>query len=408
MSEVAEQAKPMFPDVDFGTGEVPDFHERMDRLRAEGRRVVPVLYYGETAWLILRHEDVRRAYRDGEAFPCGEAYLRHSSPAMGDKMLLCLDGEEHRVKRLLISREFLPQKVQEYVGRLIRPLADELIDVFGERRELDLVENFTRPLPMYLTTRLLGLPDGDGKQLVEWIEALFTYALNPERTLRAREEVSEFLLPFIHERRREPRDDLISLLATSKVEGQHLSDEDILCFARLLFPAGSDTTFLTMGSMMNAVLGDPALRQRLIDEPDLRPRAVEESLRMFGTIALQNRYTVSGCEMHGVRIPPHSWVLFGNAPGNYDPDVYPDPHRFDMDRNLKGMVTFGGGPHVCIGAHLARATLTVGLSRLLDRLPGLRLAGPVQTPLGAIMRGVRHLPVAFDAILPASAEEAVA
>lgn len=408
MDQITAQTRPRFPDIDFGTDDVPDFHARMDSLRAEGLCVAPVRYYGETAWLILRHEDVRSAYRDGERFPCGEAYLRHSAPAMGDKMLLCLDGEEHRVKRLLISREFLPQKIPEYVDRLIRPLADELIDAFGGRRELDLVEAFTRPLPMFLTTRLLGLPDTDGRQLIEWIEALFTYALNPERTLRARQEVSDFLLPIIDERRRAPRGDLLSLLAAAEVDGEALSDEDILCFARLLFPAGSDTTYLTMGSMMNAVLGDRVMRQRLIADPSLREGAVEESLRMFGTIALQNRYTVSGCTMHGVEIPPHSWVLFGNSPGNHDPDVYPDPHRFRLDRNLKGMVTFGGGPHVCIGAHLARATLRVGLSRLLDRLPGLRLVEEPATPLGAIMRGVRHLPVRFDAILSAEAEEEAA
>ncbi len=395
--------QPYFPDIDFGTDDVPDFHDRMDRLRNEDKRVVPVRYFNQTAWLILRHDDVRQAYRDVEHFPCSEAYKRHSAPAMGDKILLCLEGEEHRIKRLLLSREFLPQKIPPLADRLIRPLADELIDAFGDERQLDLVARFTRPLPMYLTTRLLGLPDGDGRQLIAWVEGLFSWNTDQARTLKARQEVTDFLLPFIHARRRQPKDDLLSLLVTCQVEGQHLSDEDILCFARLLFPAGSDTTYLTMGSMMNAVLSDPALRQRLIDEPELQARAVEESLRLFGTIALQNRYTVSGCELHGVRIPPNSWVLFGNAPGNHDPAVYANPHRFDLDRNAKNIMTFGGGPHVCIGAHLARGTLGVALSRLLARLTGLRLVGSPQSPTGALLRGVRYLPVAFDEVLPAGA-----
>lgn len=391
-----------FPEVDFGFDEVPDFHERMDWLRAQGATVVPVRYYNESAWLILRHDDVRHAYQDGEHFPCSEAYRRHSAPAMGDKILLALDGQEHRVKRMLIAREFLPQKIPPLVQKLIRPLADELIDAFGDRRELDLVANFTRPLPMYLTTRLLGLPDGDGEQLIEWVEGLFSSNTDMDRTLRARQEVTEFLLPIIHERRRQPRDDVLSMLAICEVEGERLNDEDILCFARLLFPAGSDTSYLAMGSMMNAVLSDPALRQRLIDQPELQSRAVEESLRLYGTVALQARYTVSGCELHGVRIPANSWVLFGNAPANRDPEVFTDPHRFDLARDHKKMITFGAGPHVCIGAHLARGTLGTGLSRLLARLPGLRLAGPAQTPSGGILRGVRQLPVAFDAIVPAA------
>lgn len=400
-SSEAREPVPAFPEVDFGFDDLPDFHDRMDALRDTGQRVVPVRYYGEVAWLILRHDDTRAVYRDNETFPCSEAYRRHSAPAMGDKMLLALDGEEHRVKRLLISREWLPQKIPAIVDRLIQPLADELVDSFGDARAIDLVERFTRPLPMFLIVRMLGLPDREGKQLIEWVEALFSYRINPERTQRARQELTDFLLPVIHARRQDPREDLISLLATAEVEGQRLEDEDILSLARLLFPAGSDTTYLTMGSMMNAVLSDPALRERLIAEPEKRAAAVEESLRLFGTVALQNRYTVTGGKLHGVRIPPDSWVLFGNAPGNHDPDVFADPHRFDMDRSHKNILTFGGGPHVCIGAHLARATLRTGLSTLLDRLPGLRLAGDPAMPLGAIIRGVRALPVEFDDILPA-------
>jgi cytochrome P450 len=396
----AEQTH-FFPDVDFGLDDLPDFHERMDQLREQGQRVVPVRYYNGSAWLILRYDDVRDAYQDSGHFPCSEAYKRHSVPAMGDKILLALDGQEHRTKRMLIAREFLPQKIPPLVRKLIGPLADELIDAFGDRRQLDLVENFTRPLPMYLTTRLLGLPDGDGEQLIEWVEGLFSGNTDMQRTLRARQEVTNFLLPFIHERRSRPRDDMLSMLATCEVDGERLSDEDILCFARLLFPAGSDTSYLALGSLMNAVLSDPELRQHLIDEPELQPKAVEESLRLYGTVALQARYTVSGCDLHGVRIPPNSWVLFGNAPANRDPDVFSDPHRFDLARDHKKMITFGAGPHVCIGAHLARGTLATGLARLLGRLPGFRLAGPAQTPTGGVLRGVRRLEVAFDDVLPA-------
>ncbi|AZI36282.1 putative cytochrome P450 [Caenibius tardaugens NBRC 16725] len=397
-------ATPVYPEIDFALDDVLDFHERMDALRTAGERVVPVRYYGQIAWLILRHDDTRAAYRDNATFPCSEAYQRHSAQAMGDKMLLALDGEEHRVKRLLISRALLPQKIPAIVDRHIQPLANELVDAFAGARAVDVVERFTRPLPMYLITRLLGLPDGEGAQLIKWVEALFSFDTAPEQALAARAEVTEFLQPVINARRTEPRDDLISLLATAEVEGEKLDDEDILSFARLLFPAGSDTTYLTMGSMINAVLADPSLHRQLLTQPELRPAAVEESLRLFGTVALQNRFTVSGCEMHGVRIPPQSWVLFGNAPGNHDPEVFADPHRFDLTRNHKPMLTFGGGPHVCIGAHLARATLLTGLSTLLDRLPGLRLAGQPVTPAGAILRGVRHLPVAFDTVLPAQPE----
>ncbi|HQR02901.1 MAG: cytochrome P450 [Proteobacteria bacterium] len=389
-----------FPDIDFGVDDVPDFHARMDALRAQGERVVPVRYLGQTAWLILRYEDVYKAYRDNENFPCSEAYLRHSEPVQG-RTLLCIEGDEHRVKRLLIAREFLPQKVAEYVDRLILPLADELIDAFAGRDEVDLVAGYTRPLPLRLITRLMGIPDDNVEQLVAWVEGLFSFPTDPEGARRAKQEVTDYLLPMIHARRDHPRNDLLSLLANSEVEGQRLTDEDILSFARLIFPAGADTTYLTMGSMLNAVLSDPGLYKTLVEQPELQPRAVEESLRLFGTVALQNRYTVTGCELHGVRIPPHSWVLFGNAPANHEPELHEDPHRFDLGREHHRLVTFGGGTHFCLGSHLARATLRVGLSRLLARLQGLRLAGPPVTPVGAILRGVRKLPATFDSILPA-------
>lgn len=389
-----------FPDIDFGLDELPDLHELMARLQAGDRRVVPVRYIGGTAWLLFRHADVYAAYRDTEHFPSSAAYTRIAMPTMG-RTIQCMEGEEHRIKRALVSGAFLPTVVRRHTEQLLRPLAHRLIDGFAGRTELDLVEAFCHRYPLQVITGLLGIPSDDEAQLIEWIHGLFQYPWDQQGALAARDALTAYLLPVVAARRERPQDDLISALTTAQIEGHALDDEDILAFVRLLFPAGADTTYLALGSMLSAVLADDPLRQRLLAEPANIPAAVEESLRLFGTVCLLPRYTETGFQLGDSSIPPQSTVLFGTAPADRDAQVFADPQRFDLERQPRHLVTFGGGAHFCLGTHLARAELCVSLELLLQRLPGLRLRdGPVAAS-GAVLRGVRRLPVAFDRVLPA-------
>jgi cytochrome P450 len=390
----------VLPDIDFGRDSLPQLEAQLAALIAAGERVVPVRYLGGTAWLILRHEDVGRAFRDPRQFPAAAANLRYSLPVQG-RTLLCMEGEEHRIHRALVADAFQPRAVQALLGAVLRPLAHELIDGFGARRELDLVAAYCHRYPLRVIARLLGIPAADEEQLFAWVRGLFDYPFNPQAALTARDEVNAFLLPLIHARRRAPRADLISRLASAQVEAHSLSDEDILSFVKLLFPAGADTTYLTMGSMMNAVLGDEALRARLLREPALIADAVEESVRLYGAVGLLPRYTESGARVGGVDIPPDSWVLFGVRSAGRDAAQYPEPERFELTRHAQRLVSFGGMPHFCLGVHLAKAELATSLELLLARLPGLRLAQGPMPQSSAVLRGVRRLPVAFDALLPA-------
>jgi cytochrome P450 len=317
------------------------------------------------------------------------------------RTILCLDGEEHRIKRALVMPAFLPGAVRGYTERLLAPLAHRLIDGFADRRELDLVEEYTHRLPLLVITGLLGVPSENEQQLLEWINGLFSYPWNPKLALEARDEVTNYFLPIIHARRNDPQADLISKLVQSEFEGHRLTDEEVLSFVRLLFPAGADTTYLALGSMLNHVLGDAALKARIQAEPAIIPKVVDESLRLFNSTSFLPRYTESGIEYDGVRIPPNSWVMFGIRPANRDPEVFPDPDRFDVDRDRKRSLTFSVGPHACLGMHLARAEMATSLELLLRRLPGLRHRdGPVPNT-SAVLRGVRALPVLYDDVLPA-------
>jgi cytochrome P450 len=388
-----------FPQVDFGRDEVPEFDRLMAALQEEGRRVVPVRYLGGTAWLMVRHDDVLRAFRDARHFPAAAAHSRYALPVQG-RTLLCMEGEEHRIQRALVSAAFAPQAIRARLDTLLQPLAHELIDAFGARRELDLVAEYCHRYPLRVITGLLGIPRDDEQQLFDWVRGLFDYPFNPEHALEAAAQVDAFLLPLIRARRAQPRADVISQLAQAQVDGQRLDDAAILAFVKLLFPAGADTTYLTLGSMMNAVLEDPALAARLKADAALIPAAIEETVRLFGAVCLMPRYTESGATIGDVEIPPESWVLFGVRPASRDPAVYPQPGRFTLERHPQRLVSFGGVPHFCLGVHLARAELATSLELLLARLPGLRLAqGPMPARL-AVLRGVQRLPVAFDDVLP--------
>jgi cytochrome P450 len=397
---MAAAVEPMFPEIDFAIADVPDFHQRMAVLRNTGHRVVPVNYLGDIAWIVLRYEDVAAAYGDDVNLPAGPAYRRHSMPVQG-KTLLCMEGDEHRVNRLLVAKAFRPDAIRQLTESLLSPLANELVDQMSGPAEVDLVEAYTHRYPFSVITRMLGLPAEDQDQLVEWVDGLFSYPWDPKAALRASRHFTDYLAPLVESRRKKSSADLISMLATAEVEGQQLGDEEIFSFIRLLFPAGADTTYLSIGSMMLSVLMDPTLKRRLLDDPTQRAWAVEESLRLNGTIGLQPRYTEKAVTVAGVDIPANSVLLYGNAPANHDPDIFDEPDRFDLDRHPNRLMTFGKGVHFCLGSHLARAEMQISLGVLLDRLEGLRLVDCEQTQITqSVLRGPRALRVAFDRVLP--------
>jgi cytochrome P450 len=392
---------PVFPDIDFAIDEVPDFHERMRELREAGQRVVPVRYLGEIAWALLRYEDVAAAYADDTTLPAAAAYRRHSEPVQG-RTLLAMEGNEHRVNRLLVSRAFNPPAIRQLAEDVLVPLANEIVDGLQPGKQFDLVDAYMHRYPFSVITRMLGIPMEDQQQLVEWVDGLFAFPWDPELARRASRDFTAYLAPLIARRRRDPAADVISMLVSAEAEGQRLSDEEIFSFIRLLFPAGADTTYLSIGSLMLSVLGDPALLQRLREQPDERIWAVEESLRLNGTIGFQVRYTEREVTIAGVTIPANSWMLYGNASANHDEAVFPDGERFAIERRPTRLLTFGKGVHFCLGSHLARSEMQVSLSVLLDRLQGLRLCDAANTRIThAVLRGPRHMPVIFDRLLRA-------
>ncbi|MEQ9462660.1 MAG: cytochrome P450 [Haliea sp.] len=382
-------ADALMPGVDFAYDELPDLHHRMDELRTIGA-VVPVTYHGETVWLITRYEELKQAFADEEHFASKAAYTVHSEPSMG-KTLQTMSGQQHRVNRTLVSKPFFPRQVRDAVEAVIAPIADELLDRLDGRQEVDLVQAFTRPYPFSVIARMLGIPVHDEGKLLEWALKLIDYPWDPEGALRARNEFAGYMQPILDERRGRPGDDVISLLATAEFEGQRLSDEEIYSFLRLLFPAGSDTTYKVAGSLFYAILSDPAVRAPAMAGAPEREAIVQEALRWEPPTALLPRRCSKDRELGGVAIREGDWVLFGITAAHRDPKVFSDPHRFDSARPEKNLA-FGHGEHFCLGSHLARRELETAIERVFARFPRMRLCPgrPVRFS-GAVLRGTPEL-----------------
>ena len=393
---MATEASIALPEMDFAYADAPDLHEVLDELREQGP-VVPVLYHGELAYLVTTHEAVKQAFADEEHFASSAFYKLYSEPSQG-RTMQAMDGEEHRINRQLVFRPFLPGRVKSYVEGCITEEANRRLDALEGKREAELLEEFTRPFPFSVITRLLGLPIHDEAQFLEWALKVIDYPWDPDGALRARAEFEDYLRPIVKERRADPGEDFLSLLTTSEIEGHRLTDEEIFAFCLQLFPAGSDTAYKNLGSLLYAILSTPGMRERALGSDQDRDDLVLEGLRWQAPVALQPRRSSADVEFGGVFIPADSPMLFGITAANNDPSVFPDPRRFDPDRPNKNLhLAFGHGEHFCLGSHLARRELETAVKLIFERFPNMALMPdrPVEFA-GCVLRGVRELWVELE------------
>ncbi len=377
------------PDIDFAWDALPNLHEVLDELRQEGP-VVRVQYHGGPAWLILGWEELRQAFADEEHFEAARAYRIHSEPSMG-KTMQTMSGEQHRINRGLVSGSFFPGKVRALVEPLIETQADLALDALAGQEAVDLVQAFARPYPFKVITRLLGIPVHDDAKFLTWALKIIDFPWDPEGAMQAKAEFDAYMLPLIAARRAQPEQDLVSVLATAELENQQLSDEEILSFCRLIFPAGSDTTYKNLGSLLYAVLTTEGVVEQCLAEPGAVADVVQEGLRWEAPTGLLPRMCSRDTKLAGVAIREGDWVLFGITAANNDPAVFSEPRRFDPGRRNKNLA-FGHGEHFCLGSHLARQELEVALRRILERFPDLRLIEERPVAITrAVLRGPEEL-----------------
>jgi cytochrome P450 len=340
--------------------------------------------------------DVEAVLRDGQCFS-SSINAEHIGQYMGE-LILAMDGQEHRSYRNLVAHAFRASALERWDEALVRPTITRLLDEIAPRGRADLVEDITSKYPVQVICGLVGVPLEDSAQFHRWAEQINTGPLHPEQGMAASRAMRDYLAPIVEDRRAHPRGDLISDLVHAEIDGERLTDEKIYGFLRLLLPAGAETTFRVMGNALTALLTHPEVLSRVRADRDLLPAVIEETLRWETSVTQVSRVAAADAEVGGCPIPKGAAISVITGSANHDESRYEHAEEFDVDRPAQYHLAFGTGQHQCLGMHLARLELRVGLDLILDRLPNLRLDPDQPPPVigGLAFRGPLTLPVRFD------------
>ncbi|HEY7660552.1 MAG TPA: cytochrome P450 [Actinomycetota bacterium] len=364
-------------------------------------------------WAVTRFRDIEEILRDTKTFSSAHGVTTEEQTeeeVEARRSMIDMDPPEHSRLRRLVSKLFTRSAVAEYEG-FVREQARLVLDRGLPQGEFDFVEEISRELPIRVLARIMGVPDADLPMCVELGDAMIAQA-DPEysRAVIDKEDTSEYrLLPFrspaavelmdyghrlAEERRAEPRDDLITKLVQSEVEGERLTKAQFDNFFCLLIVAGNETTRHAITHGMRALVDHPDQWQRLRDDPELMRPAAEEMLR-YGSPTMHFRRTaMRDLELRDAQVREGDKVVVWFVSGNYDEEIFEGPERFDVGRDPNPHMAFGsGGPHVCIGAHLARLEVRVMFEELIPRVADLEITGPVERLRSNFINGIKHMPV---------------
>ncbi|MEO3890426.1 cytochrome P450 [Nonomuraea sp. B5E05] len=368
---------------------------------------------GPGFWAVTRHADVVRVLRSPGEFSSwlGATQIRDPDPAdlsFIRRMMLNLDPPDHGRLRRIVSGVFTPRRVERFAAG-IATRARLLIDEIAERGECDMPVDVTDDYPIHNLADLLGIPLADRGLILEWTNRVIGYQdpdhatvergpdgkpVNP-RSPAMLKDMFEYAHALAARKRREPADDLMTALATAEVDGQRLTDPELSMFFFLLVIAGNDTVRSALPGGLAALLGHPAQHRRLLDDPELLDTAVEEMLRWHPPVLSFRRTAVRDVVLAEQPISAGDKVVVFHGAANFDERRFPDPMRFDIARRPNDHVSFGDGPHVCLGARFARLQLRTFYRELLWRLPDVRLAGPPERLVSNFIGGVKHLPLHY-------------
>jgi cytochrome P450 len=394
-----------FDPVELQTGllmQVENVHERLREARERHRvmRGNPFAeassgQVGDLGVTVLGYDECQTVLTHPDTFS-SSVYDQIMGPVMG-RTLLELEGAEHRASRALVSPSFRTVLLERWRSELVEVVVHELIDRFAPRGRAELAREFTFAFPVQVIARIMGLPREDYLRFQRLSIELLNVVYNWDCGIAASASLKTYFREVLAERRRHPQDDLISTLAESEIDGTRLTDDEIFAFLLLILPAGVETTYRASGNLLVALLTQPELMDALRADRSMLRGAFEEALRWEPPITTVVRRAVRDCELGGVAIPAGTHASVSVAAANRDPTRYPDPDRFDPTRRNIAHLTFGGGPHLCLGMHLARMEATVAINALLDRLPDLRLDSSAPAPhvVGVAFRSPATLPVEF-------------
>jgi len=382
----------------------PDFYAEPDERLRWMRENAPVYWDDATGiWGIARYADVMTVSKDWETFGSGQG----SRPDSNVPSMINFDPPQHILRRQIVSSGFTPRRVQEHEP-FLRQIVNRLIDAVASRGECDFVREIATPLPMYMIGALMGLPESDHDQLLEWSDLFATGGDEIEEAIGpAVEAYANYILKIIEERRGSDAEDLVSLVVNTDVDGQKLSDMDLIMETMLVLVGGDETTRHVISGGLEALLRSPDQLEQLRREPSLMKSAVEEMLRWVTPIQNMNRTAMRDVELGGQRIREGDRMLLLYPSANRDARVFDEPDRFRIDRQPNDHLAFGGyGRHHCLGAQLARLELRVLFEELLARWDVIELAAPesdLPRRRGNFVLGLETMPIRFRAITRGSA-----
>ncbi|KAA9148630.1 cytochrome P450 [Amycolatopsis acidicola] len=357
----------------------------------------------EGFWVLNRFDDVKEALERDEDFTNDQVSAFHRSAPMG-LLPENLNQPEHSELRRILNPFFAPKLVKR-IADLARERAAALVEEVAPAKSTDIATGFGMTYPTELFLALLGLPVEDAGKFLPWVEGQFIGFFNsdPESqriAAETRHSIDEYFTAAIAERAGDPRDpktDLVTRLVTAEYQGAPIPHGTILTILNTIMAAGLDTTRSAIGYTFLHMARHPEDRERLLAEPELWPKAVEEIIRLYTLIIQDGREAARDLDFHGLQIRKGDLVWLGLAAANQDPRKFEHPERFDPDRpNLNQHLGFGAGYHRCLGMHLARAELGIAMSEWHRRIPHYRIADGAELRERGSQLRLQHLPIVWD------------
>jgi len=351
-------------------------------------------------WHVFRYADVLRVLSEHTTFSSDprtlEVEIPREAPILSS--ILRMDPPRHRQLRNLATLAFTPRMVAKLAPR-IRAITDELLDAVPSTEEMDVVRDLAYPLPVTVIAELLGIPAEKREDFKRWSDTLVSNASEEDMQARMTEirGMYEYFAQVLEERRRHPQDDLISALLVAEIDGQHLSDIELLGFCALLLVAGNETTTNLIGNSILCFDQNSEVVGRLRADTALIPSAVEEALRYLSPVKAMARFTRTETKIGDQHIPAKQVIVAWMAAANRDGEQFPDPDRFDIERDPNRHIAFGHGIHFCLGAPLARLEAKIALTAMLERFPGSWHVPdvPLEPIQSDIVFGVKSLPMTW-------------
>ena len=341
-------------------------------------------------YVITRFDDVWNAAHDSATFSSVVAEAQTLLPQM-----IYMDPPQHTAMRALVSRAFTPRRVAA-LEPLVRETARRLVDDLATRGRAELQHEFAAVVPSVAIARMIGVDDEHVDAFRGWTESFLEIQGSADYA-GAAASIYGLFAQLLVERRAEPRDDLMSALIDARVDGDGLSDDELLGFCLLLILAGNDTTSSLVGTGLVLLAQHPDQRARLLGDPSLLPHAIEEMIRVESPVQALPRTTTRDVSLHEVDIPAGSRVMLVWGAANHDDREFPDPERFDITRPITRHLAFSHGAHYCLGANLARLEARVALEEWLARCPDYTLYEEPARVVSIWARAYSRIPVRVTA-----------